>query len=161
MPQPTHKHGDTPEVKAILRRAKLRATKARVAVVRLLAQTPQALDAQDIERRLDTAAIDRVTIYRTLNSLVEAGLAHRVDPGDRVFRYSLTDHSRCSDGHHRHEHPHVVCDSCGRVECLDDAKVLIRPARGSRGEATARTFRVSQQKILLHGTCEKCDKAAK
>ena len=161
MPEHTHKHGSPLEVKAILRRANLRATTARVAVVRLLSQTPQALDAQDIERRLDAAATDRVTIYRTLNSLVDAGLAHRVDPGDRVFRYSLTDHSRCSDERHQHEHPHVVCDLCGRVECLDDAKVLIRPAKGSRGEATARSFRVSQQKILLHGTCERCDRAAK
>ncbi len=156
-----HDHAAPPatiaDVKDILRRAKLRATTARIAIVRLLAQTPQALDAQQIEKRIDIAGTDRVTIYRTLTALVEAGLAHRVDPGDRVYRFSLTDHSRCTDREHRHEHPHVVCDSCGRVECLDDAIVLIKPAKGSRGEATARSFRVSQQKIMVHGTCKNCD----
>ncbi|MFN0012799.1 MAG: Fur family transcriptional regulator [Phycisphaerales bacterium] len=153
-----HTHQPAFDAKGLLRHAKMRVTAVRVGIIRLLAQTPQALDAQEIERRLDAEATDRVTVYRTLNSLVEAGLAHRVDPGDRVFRYSLTDHSGCSDLHHQHDHPHVVCDSCGKVECLDNATVLIRPAKGSRGEATARSFRVSQQKILLHGTCEQCDR---
>lgn len=126
---------------------------------------------------------DKVTVYRTLNALVEANLAHRVDTGDRVFRYSLTDHSHCRGEHHDHDHPHVVCDSCGRVECIEGAEVtIVSKTRGSEdareqaaqpgsrdasdptgaasatpsAQETLARFRVTRQDVTLHGVCDDC-----
>ena len=100
---------------------------------------------------------DRVTVYRTLNALVEAGIAHRVDPGDRIFRFGLAGdhaaHARPAAAKHP-DHPHFVCNSCGTVECLEDSEVVIRPRRG--GEAPPARRRVTQKDVMLHGTCEDC-----
>lgn len=116
--------------------------------------------------RADKVRADKVTVYRTLNALVESNLAHRVDTGDRVFRYSLTDHSHCHGDEHDHDHPHVVCDECGKVECIEGAEVTVvhkaPQAKGRAGGATAEMhdtlsrFRVTRQDVTLHGVCDDC-----
>lgn len=135
----------------LLQHAKLRVTGVRLDLLRILASSTSALPAIDIVAALPKA--DRVTVYRTLNALVEAGIAHKVDPGDRIFRFKLTDHAHCEGDHHDHEHPHLVCDACGSVQCLDDAVVTIEPRKGSAG----RWQNIRQQDVTLHGTCGKCD----
>lgn len=134
----SHSRADT---QALLRSAGLRVTQVRLAVMQALSRSRVAMSAADVIEALETGEgqgpplpprrkrepVDKVTVYRTLNALVEANLAHKIDPGDRVFRYSLTDHARCTGEQHDHEHPHVICERCGVVECLDDAEVLIRP----------------------------------
>jgi Fur family ferric uptake transcriptional regulator len=115
----------------------------------------QVFDAVLLKAAKGDRRPDRVTVYRTLNALVDSGLAHRVDPGDRVFRFSLTDHAGCSHDHHVHEHPHFVCDDCGKVECLEGTQVIIRNETPTTDPARAR--RVRQSKTVLHGTCGQCD----
>jgi Fur family ferric uptake transcriptional regulator len=174
----------------MLRAAGLRVTAMRTDILAVLTRSSRALTAAEVLEELSrpphegakahkrpagtshrrAAAHDKVTVYRTLNTLVESNLAHKVDPGDRVFRYSLTDHARCSHERHDHEHPHVVCDSCGTVECLDDAEVIVRsrnPASDPKGAPGGKAigasrsrltrFRITRQEITLRGTCERCD----
>lgn len=143
-----------------LREAGLRVTSVRLAILKMLTESRQAVNAQQVFDHAVAAAgkgkkPDRVTVYRTLNSLVEAGLAHRVDPGDRVFRFSLTDHEGCTAEHHVHEHPHFVCDSCGTVECMQGAEVVLRTPSESAGPARS-ARQVKQQDVVLHGKCGKC-----
>lgn len=144
-------------LKDLLRSAKLRVTGVRLAILRALRASPVALEATEVAAALHAAGddADRVTVYRTLNSLVDAGIAHRVDPGDRIFRFSMTDHGRCSGDRHQHEHPHMVCDTCGAVECIMDAEVVIQPRAGAEPPARQK-FKVTQQDIMLHGTCDRC-----
>jgi Fur family transcriptional regulator, ferric uptake regulator len=158
-----HEHPAPLTPREVLRAAKLRITGMRLALLEQLAAARQPATAQQIFDDLCTGAKrdkatrpDRVTVYRTLNTLVEAGLAHKVDPGDRVFRFSLTDHARCEGEKHDHEHPHFVCDSCGTVECLEGAEVVVKssPAR-AEAEHPARR-KVKQDRVVLHGTCETC-----
>jgi Fur family ferric uptake transcriptional regulator len=152
-----HQHATTtgPErFKKLLSSAKLRVTPARTETLKCLGASAVALTASDIEDKLAGKGIDRVTVYRTLTTLVESGLAHRIDAGDRVYRYSLTDHSRCHEGHHEHDHPHLVCESCGSVQCLDDAQVVIQPRPGTKGKRGV--WKVHQQSVTLRGVCESC-----
>lgn len=149
---------------ALLRGSGLRVTGVRLSVLEALHAAGEALTAQRVfetiveheqrgKARGRRRAPDRVTVYRTLNTLVEEGLAHRVDPGDRVYRFQLTDHARCTEKHHDHEHPHFVCDNCGSVECLQGARVEVStPKAASR--APARTIR---QDVVLHGRCGECE----
>lgn len=156
----------------MLRQAGLRVTDYRLQLLSLLHEADEALAADDLFDRMkaiDAEGADRVTVYRTLASLVDSGLAHKVDPGDRRYRYRLTDHSRCSHEHHMHEHPHLVCDTCHRVECLEDAEIIIRhhgeaggpSSGGASGRAKssrpqARPL-IKQQAVTLHGLCSKCN----
>ena len=138
----------------------MRVTSVRVRVMGVLAgaggaRTP--LTAQEVADQL--AEADRVTIYRTLNSLVEAGLAHKVDPGDRVVRFGLTGGEQTEKK--EHGHPHFVCDECGNVECLEDTEVIVQRRGTAGGARPKRRMRLSAKDVLLHGTCEECGEEPK
>jgi len=185
---PCHTHDA--DHSALLRLAGLRVTAARVAILDVLCHAERALDAQQVFDQLRSARTpsgkairtDRVTIYRTLTALVKAKIAHRVDIGDRIHRYALAGEHAPHDrgGHepglveppvapahapagqnHDSAHPHFVCDSCGRVECLDDLTVVLKPVhRGSSAARIRRDLRITREQVLLHGTCKRCAKSA-
>jgi Fur family ferric uptake transcriptional regulator len=134
---------------ARLREAGLRATGTRMDILRALAAAPSPMNAQEVLSALPGAGADRVTVYRTLNSFVKAGLAHRIDPGDRVWRFGLND-----VGHA--DHAHFVCDACGAVECLENAAIRVLIEGGSR----SRTARITQRDVYLHGQCDRCARSA-
>lgn len=155
--------GAANDARELLRRRGMRVTAIRVAVLEALGQSRTPLTAQELADQLADAKADRVTIYRTLNSLVESGLAHKVDPGDRVFRFGLTGVEK-SAGHvgaTPHQHPHFVCDECGNVECLEDTEIIVQrktPAKntGSTRDDSRKKMRLTANDVLLHGTCEEC-----
>jgi Fur family ferric uptake transcriptional regulator len=155
---------DLEQSKARLRSAGLRATPIRLEVLTVLEASRSPLDAQDVAERLKTQNADRVTVYRTLNSFVEAGLAHRLDPGDRIFRFGLVQPAATATSEPAapstgHAHPHFVCDECGTVECLNDSEVTVQTRAPTAGKKTP-TFRVKQHEVLLHGTCGECTEPA-
>ncbi|MBG7620876.1 transcriptional repressor [Herbaspirillum sp. AP02] len=107
---------------AQLREAGVRVTQARVNVLGALLETRSAASHQDIQDRF--ADMDRVTLYRALDCLTEAGLAHKISSDDRIFRYSAgADHAEhgLHDHSHgkQHQHGHFKCTRCHRVFCLD------------------------------------------
>jgi Fur family ferric uptake transcriptional regulator len=128
-----------------LRNAGLRVTRSRLAVVQALVEAPTPSSALDVLATIGGAELDRVTVYRTLNSLVDHGLAHRIDPGDRIWRYGLI-------GEAHEEHAHFVCDACGEIKCLEDAMIRVTMKGGKEPE----NFTVTQRDVYLHGTCERC-----
>ena len=71
-----------------IRSSGARATPARIRVLRLLREAPTPLSHAEIELRLGDMALDRVTLYRVLDWLVESALAHRNTDAYRVFRFS-------------------------------------------------------------------------
>jgi Fur family ferric uptake transcriptional regulator len=97
----------------------------------------------DLIRREDQR-ISRATIYRTLQWMVEAGIARKVDFGEGRFRFE-----------HSYRHPrhfHLICKTCSRsFEFLSsDIESLIEEV------ATARNFAPRQSVLQIHGTCEAC-----
>ena len=100
-------------------------------------------DLVDLIRREDQR-ISRATIYRTLQWMVEAGIARKVDFGEGRFRFE-----------HSYRHPrhfHLICKTCSRsFEFLSsDIESLIEEV------ATARSFAPRQSVVQIHGTCEAC-----
>jgi Fur family transcriptional regulator, ferric uptake regulator len=89
-------------------------TPHRLKVLEIIGSSPSPLSHREIFMSLrDSHPIDRVTIYRILDLLVEKKLVVRISSGDRSFRYGLVsavDHS---------QHPHFYCNSCGFMGCLD------------------------------------------
>lgn len=132
-----------------LRDKGLRVTRARIDVLRVLSESPTPLTVQGVLEALADQHADRVTVYRTLNSLLEAGIVHKVDPGDRVWRYGLL---APTNGHAHEGHAHFVCDACGTVRCLEDSTIKVSMKSG----AAAERFKITQRDIYLHGTCERC-----
>ncbi|EXI76631.1 MAG TPA: transcriptional repressor [Candidatus Accumulibacter phosphatis] len=136
--QPTEAEGAA----LLIRRTGARATPARVRVLRLLRSAPAALSHHEIEQALGDLALDRVTLYRVLDWLVESGLAHRNADAQRTFRFSA------AGGNEHATHTHFRCDGCGRVFCLDAAP----PAPPSLPEG----FSLSRMELDLRGRCAQC-----
>jgi Fur family transcriptional regulator, ferric uptake regulator len=126
----------------------LRRTPVRLSVLKILSQDGQPLSAAQVLERMP-AGIDRVTLYRTLNTLTAGKLLHRVRGDDQIWRYGIGDPGKSP----RHEHAHFVCDACGTVECLSGAAV---PETSAKQSGIGPGYRVDYSEVLLHGTCPDC-----
>ena len=100
-------------------------------------------DLVDLIKREDHR-ISRATVYRTLQWMVDAGVARKVDFGEGRFRY---EHS------YRHpRHYHLICKTCNRsYEFLSsDIESLVEEVAAARG------FTARQSVVQIYGTCESC-----
>ena len=94
--------------------------------------------------RHEDSRISRATIYRTLQWMVDAGIARRVDFGEGKYRYE-----------HSYRHPrhfHLICKSCNEsFEFLSsDIEALVEEV------AAARHFSPGQSVLQIYGECESC-----
>jgi Fur family transcriptional regulator, ferric uptake regulator len=143
-----HSHA-LPAGDAVLRARGRRLTRQRRMIWDVLAAEPDGhLSVQDVCDRVRTQvpSVTPSTVYRTLDVLVEAGLARRTDLGeDRVFYEPA----------HEHPHHHVVCERCGAVRHVhDDALGDLGP----RIEASS-GYALAGREITLFGTCPDCRRA--
>ena len=128
----------------LIRGAGERLTAPRAAVLAALIRADQALTHHEDEDALRAGpAVDRVTVYRVLEWLVDIGLAHRIAGDDRVWRFNAT-----GDGRHK-SHAHFTCFECGKVICLQDVKVP-PAARVPRG------FVSKEVELTIKGLCAAC-----
>ena len=133
------------DLRATLRKAGLRSTGPRVAVLRWLSRTGMPVSHPELFEAL--ADFDRATLYRNLIDLAEAGIVRRTDLGDHVWRYEL----RASEDGHVVEHPHFICTGCGEVACLPGVAVKI--VSTAEAPKSVRTRKVAVQ---LSGRCNAC-----
>ena len=135
---------------AQLRGASVRITDARVKVLAALLDAKSAFSHQDVQEAF--ADMDRVTLYRALDCLTDAGLAHKIAGDDRVFRYSAgAEHG--SETHH--QHGHFKCTRCAKVFCLDsiaEAEALQNALQQSLGKG----FRSHDIEFTIKGWCADC-----
>ncbi|HTV47575.1 MAG TPA: Fur family transcriptional regulator [Phycisphaerae bacterium] len=137
-----------PSMERMLQRAKLRKTPARMGVLGILSEATAPLGASDILGKMPPHA-DSVTVYRTLNSLVKKGIIHRVRGEDRIWRYAVSEAKES----HAQQHPHFICDGCGRIECV---KEVTFPGDFLKLLKTNKRRLVTYAEVMLHGTCPKC-----
>src|SRR5213593_4946135 len=94
--------------------------------------------------RREAAGIGRATVYRTLQWMVDAGVARKVDFGEGRSRFEA------SFRHPRHFH--LVCTTCHRSSefLSSDVEALMEEI------AAARNFATTQAVVQIYGTCEDC-----
>ncbi len=133
------------ETAKILHSVGLRSTQARQVVLQFLLSTGQPLSHQELEKQPALEHIDRVTIYRTLESLHKAGLVRRIRGLDGVWRFcAVPQKSVGCPGNH----PHFLCVSCGRMTCLKGQEM---PWVDVPDGAT-----VLGKQLLVYGLCPDC-----
>jgi Fur family ferric uptake transcriptional regulator len=133
--------------KRALRDASLRATAARVAALRLLAEEATPMSHAEVVESLDEFGFDQSTLFRCLNELSDAGLVTRLDLGDQTRRFEF----RESGGKAEFTHPHFMCIDCGQVSCMNDFTIQITPSRGPRRERLG-----TITEIMIRGHCGDC-----
>ena len=128
----------------MLRRAALRVTRPRLAVLAAVQEHPHA-DTHSIIRvvRKDLSEVSHQAVYDVLRALTTAGLVRRLEPAGSVARYE----SRVGDNHH-----HVVCRSCGAVSDVDCAvgETPCLTASDDHG------FAIDEAEVTYWGMCPDC-----
>jgi Fe2+ or Zn2+ uptake regulation protein len=81
------------------------------------------------------------TIYRSLHTLAEAGVAHEFRIADRSA-YLICPNE---------PHEHLICRSCGRVQ-----QQLLQADEYRRGTEDALGFVVTEHRIERYGVCRRC-----
>lgn len=121
-----------------------RSTKQRAAVVELLNEIDDFRSAQELhdELRKRGDGIGLTTVYRTLQSLSEAGEIDvlRTDSGEAIYR-------RCSSHHHHH----LVCRVCGHTVEVEGPAV----ERWAEKMASTHGFSEISHTVEIVGTCNK------
>jgi Fur family transcriptional regulator, ferric uptake regulator len=123
----------------------LRATRQRAAIAKLLDQLDDFRSAQELhdELRKRGEAIGLTTVYRTLQSLSDAGEVDvlRTTSGEAIYRH-------CSSHHHHH----LVCRHCGRTVEVEGPAVESWATR----VAAEHGFAEISHTMEIFGTCEDC-----
>jgi Fur family ferric uptake transcriptional regulator len=141
-----HPHDVTDELRAMLRDQGLRATAARLSVLRVLHERRAPMTHEDIMGVLDDGLADKASVWRLLSDLADQGILRRMDLGDRVWRYELLDACRPVES----DHGHFLCESCGTVLCLPPLK-LVDPSGAVPSVLAGADYRVR-----LAGRCGRC-----
>jgi Fur family ferric uptake transcriptional regulator len=128
-----------------LRRAGERVTGQRLLVAEALERSGRQVSAQELWLALSrrTPGLGRATVFRTLETLVVAGVARRLERDGHVYGYVA-----CRPGHHHH----LACSACGRVEEIDER--LVAPvADRVRSELG---FEIDDARLDFYGRCADC-----
>ena len=116
-------------------------------VHRILTAARNPLSAYDVlDKMRSKGAVTPPTVYRSLDKLIEKGLAHRLE--------SLNAYVACQ---HRHAHDHemaafAICDACGAVSEFTNSQI------GERLAIWSGTHSFSPKKVTIEvrGLCESC-----
>jgi Fur family ferric uptake transcriptional regulator len=131
----------------MLKTAGLDATANRLHVLEIIGNNSFPLSAGDIYQTLERRSrINRVTVYRILDRLVDQGVVERLSTGGRAAYYGLA-----PNAFHR-PHPHFYCKSCGQMDCLNPESLNIE------AEALWKTFpgRIDKVEVRVDGVCKNC-----
>lgn len=135
------------DCKEELNEAELRATPARIAVMKLLENTDAPVDVSMIIDYLDKQHIktDPATAFRIVNMFLEKGLIKQISFNEGKFRYELAA---------KEEHHHLICDNCGRIEDISDCAIpeLEKDIKKKKG------FLVKRHALEFFGLCSNCQK---
>jgi Fur family ferric uptake transcriptional regulator len=136
-----------------LRRLGARVTQPRLTILACLIGSGEALTHQAVIDSLPASGetIDRVTVYRVLDWLVEQGVAQKRAGNDRVFRFTLVEHEAARAQAHR-QHSHFHCTRCDRTFCLEDAGLPQQEAAPSVPSG----FAIEHIELTVNGVCADC-----
>ncbi len=128
-----------------LRAAGARVTPQRLAVAEALQASGRPQSADELWRRVrgSRGAIGRATVFRTLEALVGAGVARRLELENHGAAYVA-----CAAEHHHH----LACTECGRVLEIDETYL-----RGIADRVAVDTgFVIDDARIDFYGRCAAC-----
>jgi Fur family ferric uptake transcriptional regulator len=123
----------------------LRLTPTRRQIVEILMNHSYALSQNEIEQKL-TLEADRVTVYRTLLTLIEVGLVSKIlDERGQRFLLCRSDNKA--------KNAHFKCTDCGHIEAIENSIIL--PVDLPQG------YVLQNHNVLITGTCPTCNEHKK
>ena len=131
----------------LLKQAGLAPTEHRVHILTTIGDAPNPLSAGQIYTIVtEFNTINRVTVYRVLDNLVDRDLVQRISSAGRAFFYGLAPNAIHS------AHPHFYCKQCGRMDCLEADTIKLK----FDGLKKQYTGEVQNIEIRIDGVCRRC-----
>ena len=128
----------------MLRRANLRVTQPRVAVLTAVEDQPHADTSSIIDAtRRDLGEVSSQAVYDVLEALTDARLLRRIQPAGSVARYEM----QTGDNHH-----HVACRSCGALADVD-CEVGAAPCLTASDD---HGYAIDEAEVVYWGLCPEC-----
>ena len=132
----------------LLRAHGLRRTAPRIAVLATLQPVDGHLSVAEIHQRLIDSEVgdappDMATVYRTVTTLVEAGVLHALTVEGGVTTYGVAE-----DPHH-----HAVCTRCGTIIEVPAQRLSSALEHAIEGSSFTLSDRAG---LTLHGLCPRC-----
>ena len=125
-------------------------TPNRQRVLEVIGNNSSPLSAQQIFDTLSRCDnINRVTVYRILELLVDKGLVERINGGGRSFVYGL------APNENHPAHPHFYCKSCCNLECLNPQSLNVDLQHMQRTFAGL----IENVEVRVDGVCKNCLKS--
>ena len=135
---------DIQYIKELLRNRDLKATSVRIRLLVKMQEYQSAMPYSTIQKEMKD--IDRVTLYRTLESLKEQGIIHKAFQAGKESYFAMCG-QKCGKDQHRHDHVHFRCTGCGTVTCEMPDKSFQISIAGSE---------IDNVSIQLEGMCRMC-----
>ncbi len=120
----------------------LRPTPNRQVVLNCFTQSGQGLSHTDLVRQVGSA-MDRVSVYRCLQDLEEAGLLHGLKDGKGIRIYLRPTEPEVS-----HVHPHFKCKKCQQISCLPELPASYLQC--------VNACEIDTIQFFIEGTCQHC-----
>lgn len=131
--------------KSLIRKGGLKATPARIDILKILSASKAPLSAQEVIEK--ASWIDQVTVYRILKAFKDKGLIKQIDLRHNHAHYEVVG----IDDHH-----HLVCISCGRIQDVHECDVEEMYKAILQGASTFAEIR--QHSLEFYGVCKTCSK---
>lgn len=122
-----------------------RITPQREMIVEAIAHSGHHINAEEVFAQVQerTNSVNIATVYRTLELLVEQGLASRIDLGEERVMYATYQHG---------PHIHLVCRQCGQmIDANQDMLSVLNHQLQSEYQ-----FAADLQHISVVGLCSDC-----
>ena len=133
------------QAREMLKAAKLYCTVGRIAILKVLMKAGKPISQEQIAIRSGKERFDKVTIYRTLESLLNVGLVHKVFIDKRAWHFELA--HNCTKNQC---HPHFTCMNCGDTHCLMEISLPM-------AKSPHKGFVIHRQQVRLEGLCPTCN----
>jgi Fur family ferric uptake transcriptional regulator len=126
----------------------LRLTRQREVILQAFLEAEGHVGAEDLYRRvsIEDPTIGLATVYRTLNLLVECGMAQRRQFGEGQGRFE-----HVLDQEH---HDHLVCTRCGSIAEFYSPDI----ERLQEEVSQEKSFRIFSHRLELYGLCKDCQR---
>ncbi len=133
------------KIEYLLDCAELRRTAPRTSILAVLLGAGKPKTAEQIAAKLGPEGPNKVTIYRTLENFVKAGLVHKAFLQERTWHFELA--HNCSKNQC---HPHFTCTDCGDTVCLTEIALPM-------AKSPHKGFLIRHQRVQLEGLCPRCN----
>ncbi len=132
------------EIKDLLKSREIKVTNNRLLLLEVLANENKAVGRSKLQKLINC---DRVTLYRTINTLIDAGIIHKAHTGSDDVYYAMCKHTNCSHLAHQHKHIHFKCKECMDIKCVETSKELV---------VQLPNFTIDEVNIEVTGICNQC-----